>query len=279
MPAAILTNSSDKVRSGAPIAFLDSGVGGLPYLQWVRVHLPEENFIYLADREHFPYGPKSPDKVFSAVAGCVEKFITAFAPKLFVLACNTASVSALERLRRTFPAQTFVGTVPAVKPAAECSKNKRIGVLATNATVHAHYFDSLIETFASGCTIIRVPGPDIVNFVEKKFFTAAPEEKLRVIAAAVNRFREEGVDTVVLACTHFLYLYPEIHAELGGGVRLIDSREGVGRRVINIVSSFGPRAQAPAPRIPGLYLSGGWSPEPQYAFFAEYFSLELAGTL
>ncbi|MDR3200332.1 MAG: aspartate/glutamate racemase family protein, partial [Spirochaetales bacterium] len=140
MPEAISTNSS----ADAPVAFLDSGVGGLPYLQWVRKHLPGENYIYLADRKYFPYGPKTPDRVFSAVAEGVEKFIKTFDPKLFVLACNTASVSALERLRQAFPAKTFVGTVPAVKPAAEYSKNKRIGVLATNATVHAHYLDSLI---------------------------------------------------------------------------------------------------------------------------------------
>jgi glutamate racemase len=166
--------------------------------------------------------------------------------------------------------------VPAVKPAAEYSKNKRIGVLATNATVHAHYLDSLIEKFAADCTIVRVPGPDIVNFVEKKFFTAASEEKLWVVADAVTRFREEGVDTVVLACTHFLYLLEEIQAELGGDVRLIDSREGVGRRVIDILTSVASHAPARRPR---LYLSGDWAPEPQYAFFAEYFNLDLAGTL
>jgi glutamate racemase len=292
MPAATSINFSDKsaFRREAPIAFLDSGVGGLPYLQWVRRHLPKEDYIYLADRKHFPYGPKSSDEVFRAVAGGAQKVIEAFDPKLIVLACNTASVSALERLRGEFPGKTFVGTVPAVKPAAELSKNKRIGILATNATVHARYLDGLIERFASSCKIIRVGGPDIVDFVEKKFFTATHEERLWVVADAAARFREEGVDTVVLACTHFLYLHAEIHAELGDDVTLIDSREGVGRRVIAIITGerpgespssgvHGSGSPPPASGFSRIYLSGDDPPEPQYAFFADYFHGELAGTL
>jgi glutamate racemase len=266
-------------------------VGGLPYLQWVRRRLAGENYIYLADRKHFPYGPKSPEEVFHAVAEGVQKLIGAFDPKLIVLACNTASVNALERLRGEFPDKIFVGTVPAIKPAAEYSKNKRIGVLATAATSRAHYLDKLIERFASSCTVVRVSGPDIVEFVEKKFFTATPEERLWVLADAAARFREEGVDTVVLACTHFLYLHAEIHAELGDDVRLIDSREGVGRRVIAIAtakepgenpSSSGFPDPRPLPAACGfsrIYLSGEEPPEPQYAFFADYFHSELAGLL
>jgi glutamate racemase len=277
MPAVNLRNSLD---NQAPIAFLDSGVGGLPYLQWVRQHAPDENFIYFADRGHFPYGTKTAAEVFSAVAEGVAKCATACGPKLFVLACNTASVSALERLRLEFPEKIFVGTVPAIKPAAYYSRNKRIGILATNATIHAHYLNGLIERFASSCTIVRVPGPDIVNFVEKKFFAATPEERLLVVAEAVEKFREEGVDTVVLACTHFLYLYNEIHAELGDDVRLIDSREGVGRRVIEILDT-GHLRRIPScrPFPPRLYLSGTQPPETQYAFFADYFKIELAGLL
>ncbi|MDR1317971.1 MAG: glutamate racemase [Spirochaetales bacterium] len=264
----------------APIAFLDSGVGGLPYLQWVRQHAPDENFVYFADRGHFPYGPKTPDEVFAAVAEGVAKCGAAFDPKLFVLACNTASVSALERLRLEFPEKIFVGTVPAIKPAARYSRNKRIGILATSATIHAHYLDGLIERFASSCTIIRVPGPDIVNFVEKKFFAATPEERLLVVAEAVEKFRAEGVDTVVLACTHFLYLHNEIHAELGEDVRLIDSREGVGKRVLEILDT-GDLRRLPSSRPfpPRLYLSGTQPPEAQYAFFADYFKIELSGLL
>jgi glutamate racemase len=247
----------------------------------VRGHLPNENFMYLADREHFPYGTKTADEVFAAVAEGVGKCIAAFNPKLFVLACNTASVSALERLRSEFPGKLFVGTVPAVKPAAQRSRNRRIGVLATSATIHAHYLERLIERFASSCTIIRVSGPDIVTFVEKKFFTATPEERLLVVADAVAKFREEGVDTLVLACTHFLYLYKEIHAELGGDVQIIDSREGVGRRVIDLLHTNHLLRQVSSdpPPAPRFYLSGPDPPEVQYAFFADYFKIQQAGLL
>jgi glutamate racemase len=101
-----------------------------------------------------------------------------------------------------------------------------------------------------------------------------------IVADAVEKFREEGVDTVVLACTHFLYLYEDIRAGLGEDVRLIDSREGVGRRVMELLDAGIPRrscaGRAPAPRF---YLSGENPPEAQYAFFADYFKIELAGLL
>ena len=276
----------DSSSGQQPLVFLDSGVGGLPYLKWVRERAPQENFIYIADRKNFPYGPKSAKEVFAAVRECVEKALSMCDPKLFVLACNTASVCALEGLRAAFPGRTFVGTVPAVKPAAEYSKNKRIGVLATAATVHAQYLIDLIARFASFCTVVRVPGPDIVSFVEKKFFTATQEERLLVVADAVERFREEGVDVVVLACTHFLYLYPEIRTELGDGFMLMDSCEGVGRRVLHLLSGGDDSAQphpgavrGPSAGFARLYLTGYTAPEPQYRFFADSFDLQLAGIL
>ncbi|MCL1817423.1 MAG: glutamate racemase [Spirochaetaceae bacterium] len=299
MPAARSINFSAETggasmdpspRQSAPLVFLDSGVGGLPYLKWVREHAPQENFIYIADRKNFPYGPKNAEEVFAAMRGCVEKALALCDPKLFVLACNTASVCALEGLRAAFPDRTFVGTVPAVKPAAEYSRNKRIGVLATAATVHARYLDDLVARFASFCAVIRVAGTDIVSFVEKKFFTATQEERLLVVADAVEQFREEGVDVVVLACTHFLYLFPEISSELGDDVLLMDSREGVGRRVISLLSGGGeddpaelrpPAALRPSGAAPyaRLYLTGNAAPEAQYRFFADSFGLQLAGTL
>ncbi|MDR2588963.1 MAG: glutamate racemase [Spirochaetales bacterium] len=277
MRGASLTNSS--ANGTAPIAFLDSGVGGLPYLKWTRGLLPAENYIYLADRKHFPYGPKQPEEIFQAVAECVSVFLKKFDPKLFVLACNTASVFALEKLRAEFPRKTFVGTVPAIKPAAEASRVKKIGVLATAGTLHAAYLDNLIERFAPGCAVVRLPGPDIVNFVEKRLFTAQPGEKRLIIAEAAARFREEAVDTVVLACTHFLYLLDEIHSALGEGVRLIDSREGVGRRVAEILSSENRQGAGEKTGSAKMYLSGGWPPEPQYEFFAGFFGIEAAGLL
>ena len=287
--AAAASGDSVPVGCGAPLVFIDSGIGGLPYLKWVRERVPNENFVYIADRKNFPYGPKSAGEVFAAVKECVDKALAVYNPKLFVLACNTASVCALEGLRAAFPGRTFVGTVPAVKPAAEYSKNKRIGVLATAATVHAQYLDDLIARFAPFCTVIRVAGADIVSFVEKKFFTATQEERHWIVADAAARFRAEGVDVVVLACTHFLYLFREISVELTDSVLIMDSREGVGRRVISLLSggreedpaNGAPPAPQPCPS-PGyarLYLTGDAPPDEQYAFFAASFGLDLAGTL
>ena len=158
MPRTNSTNFSE-TEGAKPIAFLDSGVGGLPYLEMAREHLPKENFIYLADRKNFPYGTKSAEEVFAAVAVLTDRILAAEKPKVFVLACNTMSVVALTRLRKLYPRLPFVGVVPAVKPAAERTKVKRIGVLATNRTLQDAYLDDLIRRFASSCEVVRVAGP------------------------------------------------------------------------------------------------------------------------
>lgn len=261
----------------APIAFIDSGIGGLPYLQWASDHIDRETFVYFADRANFPYGTKSPGEVFSAVSQAVKKLISEVNPKMIVIACNTASVVALAGLRAAFPDIPFVGTVPAIKPAAGLSRTKRIGVLATDRTVRDTYLDNLIERFAADCEVVRIGGPGIVDFVENRLFTSSSAERAAVIADAARHFRERGVDQVVLGCTHFLYVSEELRDQLGSGVELVDSREGVGHRMMELLDGRVGRGSGKGKSR--MYLSGPREPEPRYKAFAERFGLELAGTL
>lgn len=286
-----------------PVAFLDSGVGGLPYLAWARERLPAERFVYLADRANFPYGPKSPADVLRAVVSAVESLLRIVNPKAIVIACNTATVVALAELRRSFPAVPFVGVVPAVKPASEHSAHRRIGVLATRRTVEDPYLVNLIETWASDCLVVKVAGGDIVEFVEKRYLHAPKRERFEVFRDAVEAFGSSGVDSVVLGCTHFLFLHDEIRESLPAGVEIIDSREGVGRQLMRVLSERGlspsadrsagsavsgadpANAEAVSPSAASVspysrfYVTGTLPVEERYREFASMFGLEFCGTL
>lgn len=221
-----------------PIAFFDSGVGGLPYLQWIKENLPGENLVYLADRANFPYGEKDDAQLRRIITATVGRFIRAVKPKLMVIACNTASVVALAELRRRFDIP-FVGVVPAVKPAAEHSRSCSIGILATRRTVEDPYTDDLIRSFAPQCRVHRYAGVEIVDLVENRYYTASREEKQAVLQSAVEYFKARNVDTLVIGCTHFVFVQDELGEMLGEGTMVIDSREGVGRQVMRLLSRIG----------------------------------------
>ncbi|ADK81581.1 glutamate racemase [Sediminispirochaeta smaragdinae] len=225
------------MKNTGPIAFFDSGIGGLPYLQWVRKKLPNFSYRYLADRANFPYGEKSIEELGGLIIGSMERYIERVDPSIVVVACNTASVTALQKLRDTFSVP-FVGVVPAIKPAAALSCTHTIGLLATKRTVEDPYTDNLVRLFADGFQVERFAGVDIVDFVENHLLDAEPHEIREVLAPAVAFFSEKEVDTLVLGCTHFLHVRDEIAEAFGGRVKIVDSIEGVGRHVIQMVSEY-----------------------------------------
>ena len=263
--------------NSAPVIFFDSGVGGLPYYALARQRLPGERFIYVADRLHYPYGEKSLDRIREDVLETFRLIMDRFAPKLAVIACNTASVAALDRLRRAFPIP-FVGVVPAVKPAAAFTRNKRIGVLATPQTVKNDYLDGLIRNFADGCAVVRIAAPALRDFVERDLFTAAPAARERVLEETAAAVREAGPDVLVLGCTHYLHVDRELQEKLGVAVTVIDSREGVVNQLERVLARGDLRA-GDAGGAGVMYLTGPGPAEERYQRFAERFGLEMAGTL
>lgn len=219
-----------------PVVFLDSGIGGLPYLIRFRELNPAEHLVYCADTAHFPYGKRSADDVREILLSLAGRVISVFDPKIIVLACNTASVSALAALRQAY-GTPFVGVVPAVKPAAGLSKNRTIGIMATDRTVEEAYTDDLIRRFAGDCHILRYADGDIVEFVESRLLDAGGEERDVIIGRAVSAL--EGADTVVLACTHFIHLREDIRRAFGPGVEVVDSVEGVVRQTLRVLKKTG----------------------------------------
>ncbi|GHV70815.1 glutamate racemase [Spirochaetia bacterium] len=217
-----------------PILFLDSGAGGLPYYRDFHIRNPAEKLVYAADRENFPYGAKDPSLLISLLTALMEKLINRFDPRLVVLACNTASVTALDHLRSSFSPLPFVGTVPAIKPAAEGSRRRSIGLLGTARTVEDPYIADLAARYAGGCSLSALAAPDLVDFVERRLEDADEAERLAAVKPYVEKFRAGGADAVVLGCTHFLLLADEFRLAASPDIKIYDSIEGISRRIENL---------------------------------------------
>ena len=259
-----------------PVAFLDSGVGGLPYLAHARKHLHGQRFVYVADRENFPYGEKSRPAIIAAAVSVAGRLVNREHPRLVVVACNTMSVVALAELRARFPVP-FVGVVPAVKPAASLSRRKRVGVLATRQTVEGDYLRNLIVQHAAGCEVVSLSSSGLVDFVENGLFRASAAEKEDRVRQEVDRFRSEGIDALVLGCTHFLHLEAEFRSLLEAeSITLVDSREGVARQAARLLEKL-PPASADGPD--SLYVTGEHPSDDRYQWFAHEFGLRLRGSL
>lgn len=239
------------IKMRPQFAFLDSGTGGIPYMLYLKQHFPEARCVYLGDTANFPYGEKSADEVIECTKKAVSLILDKFYPEAIVIACNTMSVTALAAVREAFPDVPFVGTVPAIKLAAAVTQNKCIGLLATRQSVSNPYTEKLISDFASDCRVIKRGDPDLIEFIEKKLFTASPEERVTAVTPAVDYFRSQGADTIILGCTHFIHMAEDIQKAAGNSVRVIDSRDGVVKQAMRVIGGA-PKAEEAAVRGCGL---------------------------
>jgi glutamate racemase len=258
-----------------PIAVFDSGVGGLPYLRAARAFLPSESFLYLADDEGFPYGTKTRREVERLVLDRCGRLFTLYRPKAIVIACNTASQAALSAVRAALPGLPVIGTVPAVKPAAESTRSGVIGVMATARAIEDPYLDSLVARYAPGIRVLREAAQDLVEFVERRWLDSSAEERRAAVEPHVRVLVEGGADRIVLACTHFLHLVPDIASAAGPGVDVVDSLDGVARHLLQVLSESKALASGgEGSGEEGLFLLTGTPPgDPAYARFAALFGL------
>ncbi len=229
-----------------PVIFLDSGVGGLPYCEHFFKLAPHIPRIYVADRANFPYGPKSREELGRLLKQLVDRALERWEAPVVVIACNTATISAIDVLRATFPEVSFVGTVPAVKPAVLTSKAGRIGVIATERTISESYIYDLARRFNPQIEVIGRAAPELVAFVEHELLTASMEVRLRMVQPAVEWFRQRQVDGIVLGCTHFLFLLDEFQALAAPDMTIFHSVEGVARRVLQLLETRGLLTTVPA---------------------------------
>ncbi len=217
-------------------AFIDSGTGGLPYMCYLNEKCPSASCIYVADAQNFPYGEKSSSEIIDCVVNLCTKIIDKFLPKVIVIACNTMSVTALSVLREKLSIH-FIGTVPAIKLASSISKNKKIGLLATRRSVSQNYTLKLIKDFDSDCQVFSRGDGELISFIEHNLTTATEDEKLNAVKPAVDFFKQNDVDTIILGCTHFIHFAPEIQKVAGEKISVIDSREGVVKQALKKLGS------------------------------------------
>ena len=240
----------------APVLILDSGVGGLSVLGPIRALLPGLPIVYAADNAGFPYGTKSEAEIAARVPALLGRLVERYRPQLAVIACNTASTIALAHVRAALDLPV-VGTVPAIKPAAEQSKTRVIGVLGTEATVRQTYVDRLAAEFASDCLVLRHGSARLVMLAEAKLAgeTVTAADVAPELAGLLDQPGGDRMDMVVLACTHF----PLLRAELVGAsprpLGFVDGGAGIARRVAYLL---GPEIVA---------LVGQGSPVPGRAVF------------
>ena len=250
--------------------FIDSGVGGIPYMTSLLQKEPEASCVYVADNANFPYGEKSHEEVVACVTSLVEKICKKFEPAVIVLACNTISVNALEVLRQKFPQIKFVGTVPAIKLAASITKNKCIGLLASASTCENPYNIELKNKFASDCKLILRPDAELISFIEQKGFTASKTELQQAVRRSIEFFKKNDCDVIILGCTHFLNIKNVF--EEAADMKIVDSVDGVVRHALDIGIVVG-NAHIP----PSLYITGQMNPS--YEIICSRYKISFGGNI
>ena len=217
------------------LAIYDSGIGGASVLLAVRALAPAADIIYLADQARCPYGPRSHADIERIALGCARWLIAQGAAPV-VVACNTASAAALQPMRATFPGTSFVGVVPAVKPAAQQARSGVIGVMATAATLEGQLLADVTRTHAQSVTVVGQACHGLVELVEAGD-TNSPRAQ-QTVAAHVAPLLNAGADVIVLGCTHYPFLHAAISAA-APGVALIDPAPAVAQQVIRAATAHG----------------------------------------
>jgi glutamate racemase len=216
------------VSDPRPIGVFDSGVGGLSVLREIRRELPDESALYVADSGFAPYGDR-PATYIEDRAGAIVDFLIARQAKAVVVACNTATSVAVERLRAGHAALPIVAIEPAVKPAVTSTRTGIVGVLATTVTLQSPNVVRLLATYGAGTTVISQPCPGLVDLVEQGDLSsaAARDAVTRYVRPLVAR----GADTLVLGCTHYVFLEPLIREVAGPEVAVVNPAPAVARHL------------------------------------------------
>ena len=214
------------------IGVYDSGIGGLSvWKELIRV-MPQERYIYVSDAGHCPYGPKPREEILTR-AKAVTEFLISKGAEIVVVACNTATAAAIEYLRGHYPIP-FVGMEPAVKPAAINTRTGAIGVLATKGTFKGELYLRTLHKFASNAKVIEQIGEGLVELVESGD-TRSPKAR-ELVGKYVIPMIEQGVDHIVLGCTHYPFLEETIREFTSDNVTIVNPAPAVARRAAEILS-------------------------------------------
>ena len=227
------------MQTQAPIGIFDSGVGGTSIWKEIVQLLPLEHTIYLADSINAPYGSKPKQAIIDLSKKNTEKLIELGA-KVIVVACNTATTNAIDILRTTYDIP-FVGIEPAIKPAAIQSQTHAVGILATKGTLSSALFETTSKQFAGSTKIIEVIGEGLVPLIENNQLDS--DETRNLLIRYIAPMLEAQIDYLVLGCSHYPYLIPQLREMLPENVKIIDSGEAVARQTQRLLQQFRIAAQ------------------------------------
>jgi glutamate racemase len=214
------------VNTNSPLGFFDSGVGGTSIWKEVLRRLPKEHTIYLSDRENAPYGEKSKDQI---IALCIKntEFLLQKNCKIIVVACNTATTNAIDYLRSNYNIP-FIGIEPAIKPAALNTKTKKIAILATKGTLNSTLFEKTSSIINKDIQVQETIGKGLVALIEDGKLHS--KEMTSLLSSYLKPMVTNNIDSLVLGCTHYPYLIPQIKKIIGDRIQIIDSGEAVARQ-------------------------------------------------
>ncbi len=222
------------MKNKAPIGIFDSGVGGTSIWQQVHELLPFENTIYLADSKNAPYGYKSSEEITALSIKNTEALLS-MGCKIVVIACNTATTNAISTLRRTFDIP-IIGIEPAVKPAALQTASKSIGILATQGTLSSILFHKTSSKFTKDIKVIEVVGEGLVPLIESG--KMGSEETIQLLKKYTKPMIKAGIDYLVLGCSHYPHLIPQLKQILPSQVKILDSGKAVAKNTQATLASL-----------------------------------------
>ena len=247
-----------------PIGVFDSGIGGLSVLQALRKELPLERFVYLADNAHAPYGEKSEHFVSDRTHAIAHYLPTQHQIKALVVACNTATAAAIQGLRIAYTSLPLVGVEPALKPALALSTTRHIGVIATRGTVASDKFSRLLSSVEGEATFVVQACNGLALAIEQSTLPnqavsaqAQISHLLKTYTQAMGRFGSApgDIDTLVLGCTHYVFVENDLRTLLGPEVQLVSTGEPVARQTHRLLAAAGllnatqPQGAAPTMRL------------------------------
>ncbi len=219
------------MANSAPIGLFDSGIGGTSIWKEIHTLLPNENTIYLADSKNAPYGQKSKEEII-ALSKKNTEFLLNQNAKLIVVACNTATTNAINELRATYDVP-FIGIEPAIKPAAKSSETHTIGILATKGTLSSELFNKSVLNYPT-TKIVEQVGFGLVQLIEEGKMKS--KEMRLLLKSYLEPMVDANIDYLVLGCSHYPYLIPQIKKIIPKHIKIIDSGEAVARQTKNILS-------------------------------------------
>jgi glutamate racemase len=242
--------------STRPVGIFDSGVGGLSILQALRAELPQERYVYVADSGHAPYGERDSAHVIARSLAITHHLVEEHAIKLLVVACNTATAAAIHLLRQRWPQLPIVGVEPALKPAAQRTRTRRVGVLATRGTLESAKFRTLLDSLAGQADFVLQACDGLADAIERQDDAAIQSLSQRYVSALAPYGTHPGeVDALVLGCTHYPFVRNTLQTLAGNAVELIDSGVPVARQTRRLLEA-GPGLHAAAPGGVKLLASG-----------------------